>query len=343
MKQIQHLLTSALLAFLASACATGSAPVPSPQILAVTASPTPFQANESSAATTVAPDPYAPLTILALASRSYGGGQILDLGVLQTASSFTRYLISYPSDDLAINGFVDIPNGPGPFPVVLVLHGYVDPDEYQVETYTARYAATFANAGFIAIHPNYRNYPPSDLGPNAFRVGYAIDVLNLIAIVNAQAGQAGLLQAANPDMIFLWGHSMGGGISLRVITVGADVQGAVIYGSMSGDERRNFEQIRDVLSNGDRGNEELAAPDEVFQQISAINFYERIQVPLSIHHGDIDDQVPLAWSQELCAILQSLDKQVECFTYHNMPHTFYGDNDDLLIRRSIEFFERYTP
>jgi dipeptidyl aminopeptidase/acylaminoacyl peptidase len=136
---------------------------------------------------------------------------------------------------------------------------------------------------------------------------------------------------------------MGGGIALRVITVGADIQGAVFYSAMSGDERRNFEWIRDVLSDGERGNQELTAPEDILNTISPINYLDRISVPVSIHHGDIDETVPPAWSDELCALLQSKGKSVECFSYHNMPHTFYGSLDDLLIQRSVEFFQRYTP
>jgi dipeptidyl aminopeptidase/acylaminoacyl peptidase len=342
-------LRSSLLVLLAAlaACRPATQPsLPPPQSVSA-----PAAASEAPTLPAVTPspqatptfEPYFELSIPYLAGRAYGGGQLTDLGILSSHSRFTRYLFSYPSDGLVVNGFVDIPQGSGPFPVVLVLHGYVDPAVYQIETYTARYAAAFANAGYITIHPNYRNYPPSDQGPNEFRVGYATDVLNLIADVNAQAGQPGLLQAANPNAIFLWGHSMGGGISLRVLAVGADVQAALLYGSMSGDERRNFEHIRDVLSEGDRGNEELSVPEAALQTISPIYFYDRIRVPVSIHHGDIDDVVPPAWSQELCTLLTNLGKNVECFSYHNMPHTFYGDNDELLIRRSIEFFERYTP
>jgi dienelactone hydrolase len=330
-----------LLLVLLAACQPAPA-LPTPQII----TPTPFQVSTAAPATagpTPTLDPVTALTIPSLAARAYGGGQIISLATLQTLDSFTRYLISYPSDNLTINGFIDIPYGPGPFPVVLVLHGYVEPEIYQVETYTARYAAAFADAGYIAIHPNYRNYTPSDFGPNEFRVGFAVDVLNLIALVNAQAGQPGLLESANPDAVFLWGHSMGGGIILRTISVGADVQGALLYASMSGDEVRNFIHIRDVLSDGERGNEELTMPDIDLSQISPVFFYERIAVPLSIHHGDLDEIVPFAWSQELCTQLQSLGKNVECFSYHNMPHSFYGDNDELFIRRSIEFFQRYTP
>ena len=343
---VRKLVFVYLVAELLSACTSASS-LPTPEVLQTT--PTPFQVATATEATpftptaSVTPDPYAALTIDALTARSYGGGQIIDLGKLSEATSFSRHLISYLSDGLTINGFMDIPNNSGPFPVIILLHGYVEPIGYQIETYTARYAVSFANAGYIAIHPNYRTYPPSDSGPNDFRVGFAIDVLNLIADVNAQAGQPGLLEQANPDAIFLWGHSMGGGIALRVLTVGADVQGAVLYGAMSGDERRNFEWIRDVLSDGERGNEELTAPEEALQVISAINFYDRISVPVSIHHGDIDETVPPSWSTELCSMLQNLGRSVECFSYHNMPHTFYGSLDDLLIQRSIEFFQRYTP
>jgi dipeptidyl aminopeptidase/acylaminoacyl peptidase len=334
------------IAALFSACSPAVS-LPAPEVLQTT--PTPFQVAAVTEAiaqtpdTSVTPYPYADLTIESLAARTYGNGQIIDLGQMSQATTFTRHLISYPSDGLTINGFMDIPNDTGPFPVILLLHGYVDPVGYQIETYTARYSASFANAGYIVIHPNYRNYPPSDFGTNDFRVGFAIDVLNLVADVNAQAGQPGLLGQANPDALFLWGHSMGGGIALRVITVGADIQGAVFYSAMSGDERRNFEWIRDVLSDGERGNQELTAPEDILNTISPINYLDRISVPVSIHHGDIDETVPPAWSDELCALLQSKGKSVECFSYHNMPHTFYGSLDDLLIQRSVEFFQRYTP
>ncbi|MDA1329629.1 MAG: alpha/beta fold hydrolase [Chloroflexi bacterium] len=318
--------------------------LPAPQALsagspAATDVQLPLSPTPSSAATAT-PDLYAGLRIQELAAREYGDGNLQTLQQLSTNSSFNRYLISYPSDGIIINGFVDVPTGEGPHPVILLLHGYIDPAVYKIETYTAGYAAEFARAGFLVIHPNYRNYPPSDSGPNLFRVGYALDVLNLIAILHSEAGKPGILETADAANIFLWGHSMGGGIAQRVLTVGAPINGAVLYGSMSGDERQNFEHIRDVLSEGQRGIEELDVPEEALREISSAYFYKRIAVPVSIHHGDIDAVVPLQWSVDLCQRLLDLGKDVECFTYHNMPHTFYGDNDNLLIQRSIEFFLR---
>jgi dipeptidyl aminopeptidase/acylaminoacyl peptidase len=50
--------------------------------------------------------------------------------------------------------------------------------------------------------------------------------LNLIALIKQQGGKPGPLQLADPNAIGLWGHSMGGGVSIRVITVSPDVKAA---------------------------------------------------------------------------------------------------------------------
>ncbi len=42
---------------------------------------------------------------------------------LGATGTFTRTLINDPSDGLTIYGFIDVPRGPGPFPVIIALHG----------------------------------------------------------------------------------------------------------------------------------------------------------------------------------------------------------------------------
>jgi dipeptidyl aminopeptidase/acylaminoacyl peptidase len=290
---------------------------------------------------TPTPDPYAGLTISDLATRAYGGGQLRIEETLAATAAFTRSLVTYPSDGLTLYGFMNVPQGNGPFPVALVLHGYVSPDRFNTLTYTTRYADALARAGYLVIHPNYRNWPPSDEGPDLFRASHAADILNLIAIIRDQAGQSGPLQQADPAFIGLMGHSMGGGITLRTITIGGDVQAAVLYGSMSGDEAQNFEAILE-WSGGERGQVELETPPEDLERISPIYHLDRITAPVSIHHGDYDGTVPLAWSLDLCERLQALDKVVECFTYPGQPHTFQGEGDQLFIQRMVEFFDRYA-
>jgi dienelactone hydrolase len=260
-------------------------------------------------------------------------------GVLQDTFDFTRYLVSYESDGLRVYGFLDQPKAAGPHPVVLVLHGYIDPEIYETVTYTARYADDLARAGYVVLHPNYRDYPPSDSGPNLFRVGFAVDVLNLLATVRAQAGLPGLLEEADGGSIGLMGHSMGGGIALRVLTVDPSVRAAVLYGSMSGNERWNYEKIWE-WSEGSRGAEELAVAEADVVRIQAINALDHIGASVSIHHGSGDETVPPEWSADLCARLQNLGKDAECFIYTGAPHTFYGSADALLQERVRAFFER---
>jgi len=288
------------------------------------------------------PDPYAGLSVEELTARTYGDGVLRVEAVLGVSAAFTRTLINFDSDGLRVVGFMNVPPGDGPFPVVIVNHGYIDPAVYNTLTYTTRYADALAAAGYIAIHPNFRNYPPSDTGPNEFRAGFAIDVLNLIALIRKQGGQPGPLTKANPTLIGLWGHSMGGGVTLRTITVSPHVRAAILYGAMSGDEQRNHERII-YFSNGGRGlwADDTAPAADVLHRVSPINYLARITAAVAIHHGELDDQVPVAWSQELCTQLQALAKLVDCYTYPTMPHTFVGAGDQLFIERTIAFFDEH--
>jgi dipeptidyl aminopeptidase/acylaminoacyl peptidase len=288
---------------------------------------------------TATPDPYASLTIADLSARTYGGGELKVEEVLAATSAFTRSLVSYPSEGLTLYAFMNLPAGAGPFPVVLVMHGYIPPEQYHTLAYTTRYADALAQAGYLVIHPNYRNYPPSDEGPDMFRAAHAVDALNLMAIITAQAGQPGPLEQADPGFIGMVGHSMGGGITLRTITLSAQVKAAVLYGAMSGDEKRNYEKILE-WSEGQRGAEELNTPPEDLQRISPIYFLDQISAAVGIHHGDNDGTVPLQWSLELCKELQARRKSVECFTYPGQPHTFQGEGDQLFMQRIIDFFGR---
>jgi dipeptidyl aminopeptidase/acylaminoacyl peptidase len=161
--------------------------------------------------------------------------------------------------------------------------------------------------------------------------------------VREQAGQRGdLLEQADGDSIGVWGHSMGGGITQRVLVLSPDVDAAVLYGSMSGDEQANHERIL-YFTGGERGNwaegEAPSAGDLLL--LSPANYLDRVRAAVSIHHGALDDQVTLAWSEALCARLRELRKRVECYTYEDQPHTFIGDGDALFIRRMIRFFDRY--
>ncbi|MBI1881947.1 MAG: peptidase, partial [Chloroflexi bacterium] len=99
--------------------------------------------------------------------------------VLTETEVYTRYYIDYPSDDLTITGVMQVPHGEGPFPVVILNHGYIPPSRFWSGADTWRAADYLVSHGYLTIAPDFRGWGQSDRGSNYFRTGLVIDVLNL--------------------------------------------------------------------------------------------------------------------------------------------------------------------
>jgi uncharacterized protein len=284
---------------------------------------------------------YSRFTVPALRERTYSS-TLQSVRVLQRTSTFTKTLVRWQADGLTQYGFMNVPNAKGTYPLVLVLHGYVNPSTYRVQTYTTRYADALARAGFAVIHPNFRGHAPSQGRPDgSYRVDYAVDVLHLLNAARAQSGK-GILQNVDASRVGLWGHSMGGGVSLRVAAVDSSIRAVTLYGAMSGDEAKNANQVYYVFSNRQRGLFELQTPKTWLEQISPINFLGRSSAAWSVHHGTLDEQVPVAWSRELCGVLKARGKKHECFFYSGSPHLFGRGSkvDGTFQARVTAFFKR---
>jgi dienelactone hydrolase len=281
-----------------------------------------------------------PVTITALSRLSYGGGTLVAERVLERNPSFTRYLVRYPSDGLQMYGFMNVPNAAGRFPVVIVIHGYVNPATYRTLAYTTRYADHLARAGFVTIHPNLRGHGLSQGSPEqgASRVLYAREILDLAAIVRSQAGRGALLKAR--PSVGLMGHSMGGGIAQRVAVLDPQIRAVLLYGTMHGDDLKNARQICFVFTNRQRGCDELNTPAQTMAQISPIYFYARMRAQVQVHHGTADPQTPYAWAGEICAALQKSNVRHQCFAYRGAGHTFRGSDYTLLMTRARTFFSQ---
>ncbi len=302
-----------------------------------TITPTPKFTTTPMPTITPTPNPYVSYTMDALSGRSYGGGVIQTEGTLTNGGSFTRTVFKYRSEGLELYGFLNVPDGEGPFPVIVLLHGYIDPAEYSMLDYSTRYADALAEAGYIVLHPNLRGYGASDDAYDPVGIGDTIDTLNLLALIRTQAGTAGPLENANGEHIGIWGHSMGGGIVLRVLEIDKEIDAAVLYASINADEKINLEYFD---TDDGRGNPGIQTTDEVLRSLSASTYLDRITTPLSIHHGEADKVVPLAWSDQLCSDLGTLQKEVYCYFYEDQPHTFQNSGDTLFIQRTIDFFDQ---
>ena len=138
------------------------------------------------------------------------------------------------------------------------------------------------------------------------------------------------------------GHSMGGGITENVIEVQPDlVDAAVLFAPVSADVRDNFnrwtrtrpEVVKTII-------ERYGEPDTnptFWDNISPINFLDRVSVPVLIHHGTADESCELEWSQRYEQALKKADKNVTLYVYDGEPHEF-AVAWSAVMKRSLDFF-----
>ena len=76
---------------------------------------------------TKTPKPH-PISVQALINKKYDGRDLKVRRLLADYGAYKRYIITYRGDGLTISGVMNVPDGKGPFPVLVLNHGYIDPD-----------------------------------------------------------------------------------------------------------------------------------------------------------------------------------------------------------------------
>ena len=269
----------------------------------------------------------------ALRARTYDGGAIKVLRVLAQNEAYASQLIEYAADGLRITGVMKVPRGAGPFPVLLLNHGYYTPASYQPGSGTDNAGDFLARAGYLTLASDYRGFGGSQndaTGQGSFghRVEYAVDVLSLLA-------SAGTVPEADAERIGRWGHSMGGEIGLRVLEADRDsrIKGTVFWAPTSGDVRANNR----VYATG-------AAPElaeRIAFQLSPINYVSWIGTPIQLHQGDRDREVDPQWTVQLRDALQAAGKDVELHWYPGQDHNWSG-GWGTIAPRTVAFFDRHV-
>ena len=285
-----------------------------------------------------------PISLPALMDKTFDGREFTVGRVLGTNSAYTRYYITYMSGSLNISGIMNVPTGDGPFPVLILNHGYIDPAVYTNGRGLKREQDYLARRGYVVIHPDYRNHAESDDDPEYevnFRLGYTEDVINVIKAV-----QAAGLSYVDGSRIGMLGHSMGGGVTQNVLVVAPDlVRAAVLFAPVSRNAIENYERWTERRPEVARQIVERfgtpAENPEFWKNISASTFFDRIQTPVMIHHGTTDESVPIEWSDRLTDQLQSLEKSVEYFVYQNQPHEFTSSWGQVM-QRTVDFFDTHV-
>jgi len=174
-----------------------------------------------------------PITIPAMRARKYPAGAITTSRQVDVYNGYSAKVAVFTSDGLTEFAYWAQPTGPMPkggWPAILLVHGYIDPAQYNTVTdaYTS-WIAAWAQAGFVVVQPDLRGNGAS--GGNAvsghWDPDYTYDVMNLIASLRADP-------AINAAHIGLVGHSMGGHVALNVAVISQNVAATVLVNGVVG-------------------------------------------------------------------------------------------------------------
>jgi dipeptidyl aminopeptidase/acylaminoacyl peptidase len=343
-----------LLALAAGCSAGGGEPAagplrsPSPSASSGTGQAGSGAPSTDSSATASPTAPLPPLTdavsLPALMAQEYDGRALRTRGVLARTAAYTRYAVRFRSGALRISGVMNVPTGDGPFPVAVLLHGYIDPDVYVTGQGLMREQDYLARRGYVALHVDYRGHAGSDPAPGAeerLRLGYTVDAINAVHAVRESS-----LPYLDGDRVGLVGRSMGGGVVYNVLVAQPGlVDAAVAFAPVSSDTVDNFERwtrpergdvARRILS---RHGEPADAPD-FWRGVSPRTYFDRISEPVLVHHGTSDDSCPIRWSRVSVGALRAAGADVRFFVYPGEEHAF-GAQWPLSMRRTVRFLDRH--
>lgn len=294
-----------------------------------------------------------PMSIQAQRAIKYPGSQITIEEELDPGANYYRYYASYLSDGLKIFGLLTLPKGEMPstgWPAIVFNHGYIPPDQYRTTERYIAYVDRLARAGYIVFRIDYRGHDRSEGSPTSAysNPGYLVDVLNAVSSLQH-------FPQADPERIGMWGHSMGGYLTLRAMVVSKEVKAGVVWAGVVGSYpdmmynwRRSNTTVIPTLRPGsirwrDSWVQQYGTPEEnpsFWESVSANSYLADLSGPIQLHHGTNDTDVPVEFSTSLASQIELAGGVVDLYTYQ-------GDNHNLsnffttAMNRTIDFFDAY--
>ncbi|MDO8551856.1 MAG: prolyl oligopeptidase family serine peptidase [bacterium] len=277
-----------------------------------------------------------------LRRQVFPGSPITLIRKTKVEKNFTTYTFSYKSQGKKITGQANLPAGSGKFPVVIMVRGYVDWENYFTGAGTHKAADFFAQNGFVTLATDFLCFGGSDAcAPDILEARFEkpLAVLDLLASIKN-------LPQADPNKVFLWAHSNGGQITLSVLEITKQPIPTVLWAPVTkgfpesvtafmGSEDEYGENQMKVKN---RIDEFLASYDP--KKYSIDNYFADVQAPIQLHQGTYDPLVPVKWSDDFTDKMKSLGKQITYFKYSKNDHNLKQDWD-LVVQRNIEFYRSF--
>ena len=177
---------------------------------------------------------------------------------------------------------------------------------------------------------------------------YTEDVIALLGALDD-------IDDADTNNVFMWGHSMGGEVTLRSLLTTGSVRAASLWSSVGGDiwdqayyysryeaplEADGSDRPKAVIERLRAQIDSLSAPFDT-RAVEPLAYLDDLQTPLIIHHAIGDRGAAYKWSERLAKELAQRDKPYRFFSYSGEAHLLRGEQHADAVSRDVAFFRAH--
>ncbi|NNC63715.1 MAG: S9 family peptidase [Gammaproteobacteria bacterium] len=247
-----------------------------------------------------------------------------------------KYITYDARDGRQIPAYLTVPHGEGPFPLIVLPHG--GPFVQEVVGWD-EWGQMLANNGYMVLQPQYR-------GSRGYGKQFYMDAF-------MEGGQGGYKMQddkddgamylverglVDPNRIAMFGWSYGGYAALVAASRTPQIYQCVIAGAAVSDPNMQVNYYRYRLR-GTGKDEQLRMWDD---SISPLEEVDKVNVPMLIIHGDVDQRVPPDHAKKYFRALDKINKPYKAVWLEGADHfssTLFYRHQIMLYESMIDFLQ----
>ncbi len=237
-----------------------------------------------------------------------------------------------------VHGFVATPEGTGPFPIMMQVHG--GPDWLYLDTWTPEVQA-FVDHGIAVAMVNYR-------GSAGYGRTWRDAIIGNIGFPEVQDTVAGLdhlidAGIADPERSAIGGWSWGGYITLLALSLHPDRWACGVAGVPVGDYATSYDDSAPSLQSYDRsllGGTVYEVPDLVRER-SPMTYVDRVKAPTLVMIGEHDTRCPPEQAMHWVEAVRSRGGDVEVYRFDAGHVSYVLDEQVRQVGAKLVFLLRH--
>ena len=270
-----------------------------------------------------------------------------EVGGLDPEGFVMPELVQYPTFDKVgdeprmIPAFVYRPDGPGPHPVIVSIHG--GPEGQARPTFSSTYQLWMDRLGAAVVVPNVRG--SSGYGKSYLQLDNGMRREDSVRDIGALLDWIGEQPELDQERVAVYGGSYGGYMVLASsvhysdrLKAAVDIVGISNFVTFL----ENTQDYRRDLRRPEYGDERDPEMRAHLQAISPLNNVEQIDVPMFVVQGENDPRVPVTEARQMVAALREQGSPVWYMNALNEGHGYRKkENRDLFSEATVLFLETY--